>query len=234
MEGAFRECEIFLIILTPAINLLSKCSKDEIGYAIDRGKRILPVLLEECDIPLRLRRFQYVDFTKTKFGEGVKKAKHLLGNILNDQPTPFPTMALPKAQEASKTEVSTFSSLPAQKQSLTRRWVLGGAGILAVTALLGALSVMLIFRNSIFPPAPTEVIPTPPPVTPTQLSGVPLIETVDVSSHPAIPGELKEAFFPGPDSLELSTTTNIIRFKWTHLLGIFLYRQQIFIGACCL
>ena len=179
------------------------------------------------------RRFQYVDFTKTKFGDGVKKAKHLYIFLMTSR-TPFPTMALPEAQEASKTEVSTFSSFPAQKQSLTRRWVLGGAGILAVTALLGALSVMLIFRNSIFPPAPTEVIPTPPPATPTQLSGVPLIETVDVGSHPAIPGNFKEAFFPGPDLLELSTTTNIIVSYGLHLLGIFLYRQQIFIGACCL
>ena len=59
VETALRECEIFLIILTAA-SASSENVKDEIGYAIDHGKRIMPVLLEECDIPLRLRRFQYV------------------------------------------------------------------------------------------------------------------------------------------------------------------------------
>ena len=57
VEKALREHEIFLIILTPA-SVSSENVKDEIGYAIDHGKRIMPVLLEACDVPLRLRRFQ--------------------------------------------------------------------------------------------------------------------------------------------------------------------------------
>ena len=62
VEKALKESEIFLIILTSA-SVASENVLDEIGYAIDSGKRILPILLEECEIPLRLRRFQYVDFT---------------------------------------------------------------------------------------------------------------------------------------------------------------------------
>src|SRR5687767_3842140 len=77
VERALHECEIFLIILTPT-SISSENVKDEIGYAIDHEKRILPVLLEECAVPLRLRRFQYVDFTKMEFSEGVKRAKQLL------------------------------------------------------------------------------------------------------------------------------------------------------------
>jgi hypothetical protein len=69
-----------MIILTPA-SIASDNAKDEIGYAIDHGKRILPVLLEDCEIPLRLRRFQYVDFTRLNYTEGVRSAKELLERL---------------------------------------------------------------------------------------------------------------------------------------------------------
>ena len=90
IENALRECEIFLIIITPA-SIASENAKDEIGYAIDHGKRIMPVLLEECEIPLRLRRLQYVDFTHKNFDEGVKSAKELLSKLVNEESIPTPT-----------------------------------------------------------------------------------------------------------------------------------------------
>ena len=120
VERALRECEIFLIILTTA-SISSENVKDEIGYAIDHGKRIVPVLLEECEIPLRLRRFQYVDFREMKFGEGIRRAEQLLENFLSDQPIPVPTKTLPEAQEILKTRVATVQSLPTQKNSLLHR-----------------------------------------------------------------------------------------------------------------
>lgn len=83
VENALRECPIFLVILTPAA-IASENVKDEIGYAIDHGKRILPVLLENCDVPLRLRRFQYVDFTSKTFEEGFESAKGLLDDFVNE------------------------------------------------------------------------------------------------------------------------------------------------------
>src|SRR5688572_20697756 len=55
VESALQSCEIFLIILTPA-SMASENVKDEIGYAIDSNKRILPILLENASLPLRLRR----------------------------------------------------------------------------------------------------------------------------------------------------------------------------------
>ena len=87
VEKALRECSIFLVILTPA-SIASENVKDEIGYAIDHGKRILPVLLEDCDVPLRLRRFQYVDFTTKSFEEGFESAKDLLGDLVEEASMP--------------------------------------------------------------------------------------------------------------------------------------------------
>ncbi len=85
LEDALDACKIFMVILTPA-SISSENVKDEIGYAIDHGKRILPVLLEDTKIPLRLRRFQWVDFTSKSYEEGVEGAKQLLQNLV-DTPT---------------------------------------------------------------------------------------------------------------------------------------------------
>ena len=85
LEKALEECEIFLLILTPAA-IASENVKDEIGYAIDNNKRIQPILLENCNVPLRLRRFQYVDFTTITYDEGVERSKQML-NVLISEPT---------------------------------------------------------------------------------------------------------------------------------------------------
>jgi len=87
LEIALDACGIFLVILTPA-SITSENVKDEIGYAIDHSKRILPVLLEECNIPLRLRRFQHVDFTTMKFEDGLEVVKQLLYNFIRESKPP--------------------------------------------------------------------------------------------------------------------------------------------------
>jgi formylglycine-generating enzyme required for sulfatase activity len=87
VEKALESCEIFMVILTPA-SITSENVKDEIGYAIDSGKRILPVLLENAKVPLRLRRFQYIDFTSKSYKEGVEGAKQLLRNLIEERTVP--------------------------------------------------------------------------------------------------------------------------------------------------
>ena len=70
LEIALIECSIFMVILTPD-STASENVKDEIGFAIDNGKRTLPILLENAIVPLRLRRFQYVDFTTKSYEDNV-------------------------------------------------------------------------------------------------------------------------------------------------------------------
>jgi hypothetical protein len=85
VQSALERCEIFMVILTPD-STASDNVKDEIGYALDSRKRILPVLLENANIPFRLRRFQYVDFTNKSYEEGIQLAEQLLKRLL-DEPT---------------------------------------------------------------------------------------------------------------------------------------------------
>ena len=83
IERALEQCEIFMVILTPS-SITSDNVKDEIGYAIDSNKRILPILLKDANVPLRLRRFQYVDFTDISYNEGIDRAKELLRKLINE------------------------------------------------------------------------------------------------------------------------------------------------------
>ena len=83
IERALEQCEIFMVILTPS-SITSDNVKDEIGYAIDSNKRILPILLKDANVPLRLRRFQYVDFTDISYNEGIDRAKELLRKLIDE------------------------------------------------------------------------------------------------------------------------------------------------------
>ena len=77
IEKALEKSEAFLIILSPE-SIQSQNVKDEVGYAIDAGKLILPVVIENCNVPFRLRRFQYVEFTNKPYENSLAEIKHLL------------------------------------------------------------------------------------------------------------------------------------------------------------
>jgi hypothetical protein len=63
VEQALKQSPILLVIISSA-SIQSENVLDEIGFAIDTKKRIVPILHEKCDLPFRIRRLQYVDFTQ--------------------------------------------------------------------------------------------------------------------------------------------------------------------------
>jgi hypothetical protein len=103
VEKALEECEIFMIILTKA-SINSENVLDEIGYAVDNSKRFLPVMLETCNVPLRLRRFQYVDFTTKNFDDGVESAKELLRNLIAQTTMPRGEIPAESQDQMAQTE----------------------------------------------------------------------------------------------------------------------------------
>ena len=104
VEAALESCKIFMIILSPE-SLQSQNVKDEVGYAIDAGKDILPVKIKSGEIPFRLRRFQYVDFSKQSYNENLKEIKSLLTAMGN----------VPISKEAKKEALEAEGS-PTQKK----------------------------------------------------------------------------------------------------------------------
>ena len=62
VERAVSECRGIVVVLSPR-SVVSDNVADEISFAIDGGKSVLPVMIEKCNLPLRIARKQVVDAT---------------------------------------------------------------------------------------------------------------------------------------------------------------------------
>ncbi|MGH9904385.1 MAG: toll/interleukin-1 receptor domain-containing protein [Pyrinomonadaceae bacterium] len=62
VQAALNACPCLLVILSPSA-VASENVMDEVSFALSKDKKIVPVLYENCDIPFRLARFEYIDFT---------------------------------------------------------------------------------------------------------------------------------------------------------------------------
>ncbi|NNL82467.1 MAG: TIR domain-containing protein, partial [Winogradskyella sp.] len=51
---------------------------DEVSFAMTKDKKIIPIIIEPCNVPMRVARFQQIDFTKSK-KEGTKALLATLG-----------------------------------------------------------------------------------------------------------------------------------------------------------
>lgn len=77
VEEALRACAQQVAILSPdAVNSVSVM--DEISYALEERKKVIPVLYRDCQIPFRLRRVQRADFT-ADYNSGLQELKRALG-----------------------------------------------------------------------------------------------------------------------------------------------------------
>jgi hypothetical protein len=71
IEAALEGCSSVLFVLSPS-SIESTNVLDEIAFALDEGKRIIPIKHKECKTPLRLRRVQQIDFT-TDYSSALKR-----------------------------------------------------------------------------------------------------------------------------------------------------------------
>ncbi|HXT19956.1 MAG TPA: toll/interleukin-1 receptor domain-containing protein, partial [Thermoanaerobaculia bacterium] len=62
IESALKSCGGMIAVLSPD-SIASNNVMDEVSYALEEGKQLVPVLLRPCAVPFRLRRVQHVDFT---------------------------------------------------------------------------------------------------------------------------------------------------------------------------
>jgi hypothetical protein len=63
IERAIRACSAVILILSPR-SVASDNVADEISLAINSGKPVIPVMIEPCNLPLRITRMHLVDATK--------------------------------------------------------------------------------------------------------------------------------------------------------------------------
>jgi TPR repeat protein len=89
IEEALGEATHMLIILSPASSRSSNV-RNEISYAKEQGKVVIPVLYTECTVPLQLQRNQRIDF-RTDYACGLTTLVHQL------QGSPSPSV--PKVED---------------------------------------------------------------------------------------------------------------------------------------
>ncbi len=63
VEDALKKSNALMVILSPDA-VSSNNVLDEISYALEENKKIIPVVHKSCKLPLRLRRLQFIDFEK--------------------------------------------------------------------------------------------------------------------------------------------------------------------------
>jgi hypothetical protein len=107
VQSALENCPSVLVILSPA-TVASNNVLDEVSFALDQQKTLIPVLYRNCDIPFRLRRFQHLDFTGDydRMLEELRKCLHIA------QPAAATENAVPTAPM----QTSTSASRPVQSE----------------------------------------------------------------------------------------------------------------------
>ena len=77
VERALANCPRMLVILSPT-SVNSDNVRDEVSFALNKQKRVIPVLYRDCEIPFRLDRIHYVDF-RTDHARGLRNLLRALG-----------------------------------------------------------------------------------------------------------------------------------------------------------
>ena len=64
IEKALETCDCLLFIESEK-SVVSNNVLDEVYYALEEGKRVIPLILKDSKTPFRIKRLQHIDFTKS-------------------------------------------------------------------------------------------------------------------------------------------------------------------------
>ena len=134
IERAVHDCRGLVVILSPRA-IASDNVADEISYAIDTGKSVLPVMIERCRLPLRITRMQLIDAT----GDYDRSLQQCFDALTGAMPTRRSELA-----EASPWPLNDSEAIARAKQQLSA--VLGPiASIMVDKAAARARSVSELY-----------------------------------------------------------------------------------------
>jgi hypothetical protein len=79
VERALQQCPRHVTVLSPGA-VHSPNVMDEVSYALEEHKKMIPLLYRDCPIPFRLRRVQYIDFRRD-YATGFQSLLRALGTL---------------------------------------------------------------------------------------------------------------------------------------------------------
>lgn len=126
VEKALQESTTLLVILSNS-SVKSHNVLDEVSYALEENKKVVPLLLENCQIPFRLRRLQYADFSGNRetglntLVDALKLEKKVAEKLVESKsdrpdPTPIPK-STPKPEPTPTPNPITGNSQPVHQQT---------------------------------------------------------------------------------------------------------------------
>jgi len=219
MERAVVESRKTLLVLTPNY-LASEWAEFEniLASTLDpaaRQRRVIPLLLRPCELPLRIHTLYCLDFTQPSQVEF--QLQRLIGAIKGEpirHPPRLPTPWSPTPRPAGCTQLP-LSEIVAHLGQRVREWSIktlrdplwqsigGAVAVLALSIAIGAriwpdLRVFLASTRSTATPTstwtPTPTTPTPTPtLTPTPTQTPTYTSTPTPTSTPSCPIRLDEA-----------------------------------------
>ncbi len=77
VEAGVTQSPRMLLILSPS-SVKSRNVRNELSFALDENKTIIPVLYQNCTVPLQLHRVQYIDL-RTDYSRGITVLLRTLG-----------------------------------------------------------------------------------------------------------------------------------------------------------
>ena len=153
VEEALNTCPRMLVILSPA-SANSTNVDDEVSFALEEKKTVIPVLCRDCKIPFRLRAFQYIDF-RGDYDTG-------LNGLLKALTTEPATRDVARDRESAEERRSNRQQLPLSRFPLWARVAIAVSAILAI----GAASHWL-WRRAMPRPVPANAVaPFEVPISP--------------------------------------------------------------------
>jgi TIR domain-containing protein/BON domain-containing protein/ricin-type beta-trefoil lectin protein len=121
IEAALRASPRQVVVLSPeAVN--SQNVMDEVSYALEEHKQVIPVFYRDCQMPFRLRRVQHIDF-RTDYDHGLRDLLRTLGvagpATVPGSPAPLPSQSsapkvgpVEKSASAASLHLDTIKSGP--------------------------------------------------------------------------------------------------------------------------
>ena len=130
IEDALAKSDTLLVVLSKT-SVTSTNVRDEYSYAIEEGKRVVPVLMEPCTVPFRLRRLQYADFTQDR-QVGIDTLTETLG--LSPVPTSKRSTPITPAPKPIEDTTPKIKSQGKQKSGKDKLYMILGIVILSAIA----------------------------------------------------------------------------------------------------
>jgi TIR domain len=206
VENALKSCSCLMVVLSPT-SVKSQNVLDEVSYALDEKRTVLPILLQAVSIPFRLKRLQYIDFTgdfDAAYGQLLAALDALpapQAPSTTEEPAPAPMVKPPEAA-AEVRGVEAPPQRPPEREAVgegptvgaPRRFPTGIVAAVAVVFVLGASYLFFAFMKTPPPEPEPRTVRAPverseqPAEGPRQRPEAGATSPVEVARNPAAPG----------------------------------------------